>query len=134
MTLHGPSIVPGGSPDAQHPVGVLLHGGPCHGVLRYVSVRVAEHARLTCQGAVYVPDPGDTNWPPRKPYTTERWITSWQAQAVLAGKPPAPARHVGGAWSRLMRVFTYTGKQQIMRQRRATRRMDRLAYKLRRRR
>lgn len=128
------SLFPGSTYDAQHPVGVLLHGGPCGGALRYLSVKQATAGRLNCQGATYVPDPRDTNWPPKQPYTTERWVTNWQAANISAGHIPKPARNVGGAWMQLMRVFVHTGPQSVRKTRRATARMDRLAYKVRRKR
>jgi hypothetical protein len=113
-------------------VPVLLVGGPCNGETRRLRLRVAQAGRLTCHGATYVPDPRDTNWPPKVPYTTERWIPNWQAAAIVSGHPPRPARNVAGAWRRLMHAFSRTAPQEIRRLRKATARMDRLAYKLRR--
>jgi hypothetical protein len=113
---------------------VLLHAGPCGGALRYLSVKQAAAGHLHCRGATYVPDPRDSNWPPKQPYTTERWVPNWQAANISAGHAPKPARNVGGAWMRLMRVFVHTGPQSVRKTRRATARMDRLAYKVRRKR
>ena len=125
---------PGANPTPQHPVPVLLVGGPCAGTLRYVSVATAQHGRLSCQHATYVPDPRAENWPPKAPYTTERWVPNWQAAQISAGAVPKPARNVSGAWSRLMRVFVHTGPHSVRQTRAATARMDRLAYKIRRKR
>lgn len=122
-------------PGIAHPhtgVPVLLAGGPCNGTLRYLKPSVASAGRLTCRGATYVPDPKDTNWPPKEPYTTERWVPIWIA-AASGGRQPKATKNVSGAWSHLLRVFIHTAPAQIKRQRAATARLDRLAYKARRR-
>lgn len=127
------SVFPGSQPDAEHPIGVLLVGGPCAGMLRYVSVHTATTGHIRCQGATYVPDPNDTNWPPQKPYTTERWVPNWQAARIARGEIPKVTRNVSAAWARLMRVFAHTGPRAVNRTRAATARMERLTYVVRRR-
>lgn len=126
------NVFPGASPSATRPVPLLLVGGPCGGALRYVSVATARAGKLTCQGAKYVPDPRDTNWPPKAPYSTERWVPNWQAANITAGHPPKAARNVSSAWTRLMRVFVHTAPASVHKTRAATAKMDRLAYKARR--
>lgn len=125
------------SPLPQGPgpndVQILLVGGPCNGMVQIHKIKAAAAGHLTCGGAIYVPDPRDTNFPPKAPYpSTERWVPNWQAAKEIGGAPAKASKNVGHAWSRLMHSFQHSGIRSIRGMRHAAGRMDRLTFKLRR--
>lgn len=121
------SGAPGLQPLPPGTVPVLLVGGPCDGEFKDVPLRVAQGGALTCQQVTYVPDPGDTNWPPHAPYTLERWITAQAAAKVASAAPAVKAKNAQGAWLRLMVTLYLYVPGQLNRQRVATAQLRRIS-------